>query len=94
MRFSSIFYSNQLVDIFAYELPLSSSNIDSLDIDKTSSMENLILNGDLTTSNTIVVYNFHNLTYQERFFFFCAELPTKFNGFTLNSISELFPNAN
>jgi len=94
MRFSSIFYSNQLVDIFAYELPLSSSNIESLDFDKTSTMENLILNGDLITSNTIVVYNFHNLTYQERFFFFCVELPTKFNGFTLNSVSELFPNAN
>ena len=83
MRFSSILYSSQLVDIFSYELPLSNSD---RDFKKTSN--------NLFTQNSIVVYNFHNLTYQERFFFFCAELPTKFNGFTLNSISELFPNAN
>jgi len=94
MRFSSIFYSNQLVDMFAYELPLSTSNVNSLNSEDIPTIEKLILNNGLTTSNTIVVYNFHNLTYQERFFFFCAELPTKFNGFTLNSISELFPNAN
>jgi len=94
MRFSSIFYSNQLVDMFAYELPLSTSNVNSLNSEDIPTIEKLILTNGLTTSNTIVVYNFHNLTYQERFFFFCAELPTKFNGFTLNSISELFPNAN
>ena len=80
VRFSTIFYSSQLVDIFAYELPLSNS----------SSTENSKLP---SSSNTIVLYNFHNLTFQERFFFFCVDSSSHFSSFKLNSVSELYPNA-
>jgi NADH-quinone oxidoreductase subunit C len=34
------------------------------------------------------VYNFHNLLFQDRLFFFCAD-----SRGSLNSISEVFPNA-
>jgi len=54
VRLSSLFSTSQLVDIFAYELPvLLDSKIQTL-----------------TSSNAILVYNFHNLTFHERFFFF------------------------
>lgn len=78
LRFSSIFYSSQLVDIFAYELPLSNSMLNSKPI---------------LSNSTIVVYNFHNLTYQERFFLFCVDSSPQFSSFRLNSIAELYPNA-
>jgi len=83
MRFSSILYSSQLVDIFSYELPLSNSDRDFKKI-----------SNNLFTQNSIVVYNFHNLTFQERFFFFCVESLKKFSNFSLNSISELYPTSN
>lgn len=80
LRFASIFYSSQLVDLFSYELPLASS---------TSSKNNVYP----FTSNSILVYNFHNLTTHERFFIFCVELTTRYSNFTINSVSELYPNA-
>lgn len=79
MRFSSIFYSSQLVDIFAYELPLSNTKSN-------------LLNNPLSF-NTIVAYNFHNLTFQERFFLFCVESSSQYSNFSLSSITELYPNA-
>lgn len=85
MRFSTIFYSSQLVDIFSYELPLNTTFI--VDTDTK-------INKQLYTSDAITVYNFHNLTSQERFFFFCVELSNKPYLFSLNSIADLFPNAN
>jgi NADH:ubiquinone oxidoreductase subunit C len=81
MRFSSIFYSNQLVDIFSYELPMNNGFMD-------------ITDKPIYTSNAITVYNFHNLTSQERFFIFCTELTNDSHSFNLNSIADLFPNAN
>lgn len=85
MRFSTIFYSNQLVDIFSYELP--NIRVDSIiNTDKS--------NHSLYTTNSIIVYNFHNLTSQERFFIFCVETSSKFYNFNLNSIADLFSNAN
>ena len=78
LRFSTIFYSSQLVDIFAYELPLSNST------DTTT---------PVLSNSTIVVYNFHNLTFQERFFLFCVDSSPRFSAFRLNSIAELYPNA-
>lgn len=53
-RFSSLFYSTQLVDIFAYEVPSTSAL-------NTESKK---------ASSSIVVYNFHVLNTQNRFFFF------------------------
>lgn len=85
MRFSTIFYSNQLVDIFSYELPNIKVN-SIINIDKS--------NHSLYTTSSIIVYNFHNLTSQERFFIFCIETSSKFYNFNLNSIADLFPNAN
>jgi len=84
MRFSSVFYSSQLVDMFAYELPVSNSQARS---DESSS----ILPG---TSDTIVVYNFHNLSFHERFFIFCANSSSQFTSFALSSIAEIYPNSN
>ena len=52
LRFSSLFHSTQLVDIFAYEL-LTHSNL----VSKKS-------------NNSVVVYNFHNLNANSKFFFF------------------------
>jgi len=83
MRFSSVLYSSQLVDIFSYELPLSNS-----DREFTTNKNSFF------SQNSIVVYNFHNLTFQERFFFFCVESVKNYASFSLNSITELYPNAN
>lgn len=86
MRFGTMFFSSQLVDLFAYELPIShSSNVTNNSTDTK--------NNPIYSSNYILVYNFHNLTFQDRFFFFCIEMTNKFHNFSLNSISELFPNA-
>lgn len=81
MRFSSVFYSSQLVDMFAYELPISNSQ----------SNDSTNLPG---TSDTIVVYNFHNLSFHERFFVFCANSSSTFTSFALSSIAEIYPNSN
>jgi NADH:ubiquinone oxidoreductase subunit C len=77
IRLSSLFSTSQLVDIFAYELPvLLDSKIQTL-----------------TSSNAILVYNFHNLTFHERFFFFCVDFITPSSYASINSIRELYPNA-
>ena len=36
---------------------------------------------------------YHNLTFQERFFFFCSDSSRQNNCFKLNSVAELYPNA-
>jgi len=84
IRFSTIFYSSQLVDIFAYELPLSSSQKGESNIFDST------LSG---VSNSVLVYNFHNLTFQERLFFFCSDVFKTTTNFNLNSITELYPNS-
>jgi NADH:ubiquinone oxidoreductase subunit C len=85
-RFSTVFYSSQLVDLFAYELPLNNRS------------ESQMLDSQLVeaarTFNSVVVYNFHNLTFQERFFFFCVESSIDSTSHALSSIAELYPNAN
>ena len=84
-RFSSLFYSSQLVDIFAYEIPLTSA----LNIESKKS------------NSSIVVYNFHILNTQNRFFFFTkvGSSFTRKGGVlqshqTVPSIAELFFAAN
>lgn len=84
IRFSTIFYSVQLVDLFSYELPLSNSQKNSSTIYESNFSD---------ISNSVIVYNFHNLTFQERFFFFCSDIFHVSNNFNLNSIAELYPNA-
>jgi NADH:ubiquinone oxidoreductase subunit C len=54
LRLSSAFYSSQLVDIMAYEIPAYKSL--GADSDKSNS--------------SVAVYNFHSLMSQDRFFLF------------------------
>lgn len=81
LRFSSIFYSNQLVDLFSYELPIRSDKVLKKD---TLTLPNY--------SGSYLVYNFHNITFQDRLFFFCVST-TSSTSSELNSVAELFPNA-
>lgn len=60
IKLSSLFYSTQLVDLFAYEVPLNKNEI----IGENSKIPN--------TSSTVLVYNFHSITFQQRFFVFTS----------------------
>ena len=82
LRFSSLFYTTQLVDMFAYELPVSGSSQE----DSQQAFRAL--------SNTTVVYNFHNIRNHDRFFIFSPAPSSSFLAFPLHSISELYPNSN
>jgi hypothetical protein len=56
LKLSSLFYSTQLSDIFGYELPIAKNEKN---------------NGTIPLTNTsIIVYNFHNILFQQRFFIF------------------------
>jgi NADH:ubiquinone oxidoreductase subunit C len=89
-RFSTLFYSLQLVDIFAYEVlgsKYTSGSYTSNSVSKPYS--------------TVVVYNFHSLYSQDRFFLFTSNQGTmsangtRFSGSSsLASVTELFPAAN
>lgn len=88
IKLSSLFYSTQLVDIFAYEVPVS-KNYNETENSKIA---------DLSTS--IVVYNFHSIAFHQRFFIFTSlnsksSLKRNNSSWTsLKSITELFLNAN
>lgn len=84
-RFSSLFYSTQLVDIFSYELPQTSP----------------VLQATNKGASTLSVYNFHVLGTQNRFFIFSQANSTALDGTyllrttnSLSSITELFSAAN
>jgi hypothetical protein len=91
LKLSSLFYSTQLVDIFAYEIPLNKNilNNDKHSGIKISSIE-----------KSILVYNFHSILFNQRFFVFVLNsLKKDFNKnstqkTSLTSISEIFVNAN
>ena len=89
LKLSSIFYSTQLSDMFSYELPTSH--------DLLIKSQNPI---NFSLSNQILVYNFHSILNQQRFFIFVINNPSPFItknacfNTPLNSISELFLNAN
>jgi hypothetical protein len=86
LRLSTLFYSTQLIDIFAYELPLY-KNFALQKVNKN------ILNSSLPN---LVVYNFHSLLFQERFYLFILNFSNKINfkffkkTFLISSITELF----
>ena len=90
LKLSSLFYSTQLMDIFAYDLPVNINNV--VNISNTTTAP--ILN------NSILVYNFHSIFYQQRFFIFVLNTPdininkNSLYWSSLNSITELFLNAN
>ena len=85
LKLSSLFYSTQLSDIFAYELPLSLNPVVA---------ECLPINPSLTKQ--LLIYNFHSMLNQQRFFIFVMNSPTYLiiNPQPLMTISELFSNAN
>ena len=82
LRFSSAFYNTQLVDMFAYELPISQSS-NATNASKFKSL-----------ASTTVVYNFHNLRNHDRFFLFSTSSFHSNPQFGLHSISELYSNSN
>jgi hypothetical protein len=88
LKLSSFFYSSQLIDVFAYELP-TPKNIKSAD--KKIPFQN----------SQILVYNFHSILNQKRFFIFYSNENNLKNIFKYNmstnntpSVAELFNNAN
>jgi len=84
LRLSTLFYSTQLVDIFSYEVP---------------SVNLSLPQGSLSTADTsLLVYNYHSLLTQDRFFVF-THSGSSYNSFsasrsTVQSIAELFSAAN
>ena len=89
-RFSTLFYTTQLVDIFSYEIPRSMKNVYSKQNQETTK-----------SITSLVVYNFHTMNTQNRFFLFTSpsslslqnEKLLQKNGI-LPSITELFFAAN
>ena len=91
IKLSSLFYSTQLCEIFAYE---TFSNTNQVNL-------NPILESKIPlTNNAIIVYNFHCILFQQRFFIFSLlnnKKNIKNQSLTLNSlnsITELYLNAN
>ena len=88
IKLSSLFYSTQLCDMFAYELPIN-NNINNTKKNKIS-----------LVSNSLLVYNFHSILFQQRFFIFVITNnkqninKNSISWNSLNSITELFLNAN
>lgn len=89
LKLSSFFYSNQLIDIFTYENPSAMNN---LNYDKKILQK---------SNDSIVSYNFNVLKKNTRIFLFITNQTkinffknTKNNGSMLQSITELFLNAN
>lgn len=86
-KLSSLFYSLQLSDLFSYELPVNKNNAA-----QTST--------HFTSSTSVIVYNFHLLSAQQRFFIFVLDDSKTFiqknNNRSHNcySLTELFLNAN
>nr|YP_010049599.1 NADH dehydrogenase subunit 9 [Halteria grandinella]QPL16004.1 NADH dehydrogenase subunit 9 [Halteria grandinella] len=87
IKLSSLFYSTQLTEIFSYEIPFNKN------INKNDQNISLI-------NNSILVYNFHSILFQQRFFLFVISntkqniKKNNINWNSLNSITELFLNAN
>lgn len=88
LKLSSFFYSNQLIDIFTYENPSAMNN---LNYDKKNLQK---------SNDSIVSYNFNVLKKNTRIFLFITNqaktnlLKNTKNNSTLQSITELFLNAN
>jgi hypothetical protein len=96
VRFSSLFYSPQLVDIFSYEVP----NNTQVFLSKQNFNQNKSMLNE-KGFNTILIYNFHTLSTQNRFFVFVKigsffskkNKLAKLNN-AVSSITELFFAAN
>lgn len=90
IKLSSLFYSTQLCEIFSYELPFTNNTLNNRPL----------LNKIPLINNSLIVYNFHSISAQQRFFLFItsnSKQNFKKNSISwnsLNSITELFLNAN
>lgn len=73
MKLASSARSSQLVELFAYDNPISPT----------------ATSGTPTTSNSIIVYQFHNLFSQERVFLFTTGMPSNLSN-SPKSLTELF----
>ena len=89
-RFSSLFYSSQLVDIFSYEV------LNSINSKKMANNSNLN-----KSMSSLVVYNMHVLNTQNRFFLFSrglsiqnSKIVPNMSANKLSSITELYSSAN
>jgi NADH:ubiquinone oxidoreductase subunit C len=83
-RLSTLFYSTQLVDIFSYEVPASNNNLPQHALS--------------TADSSLLVYNYHSLVTQDRFFLF-THCGSNYNSSsssrsTVQSVTELFSAAN
>ena len=86
LRMASAFYSTQLVDIFSYEVP-TYANPKAGDSSKYSFSDK--------QNSTVVVYNYHSLMSQDRFFLFTQTSLSSDQSYSfLPSITELFSAAN
>ena len=96
---STSFYSTQLCDMFAYEILSSVSSKVTPNRESTNS-EAFKYNNINQAQSTIVVYNFHSLHSQNRFFVFTQNISSAVKSKVLDkndsidSIAELFPAAN
>ena len=92
LKFSSLFYSSQLSDMFAYELPFIGSS-------KLFQKKPIISNKNINQPS-VIVYNLHSMFFHNRVFIFSQHNHNIFNKkiqsnyYTLNSITELFPAGN
>lgn len=83
LRFSSAFPLTQLVDIMSYELPRSTSSLPT----KPSSLTK--------ESSSVIVYNYHSLVTQDRFFIFTQpDSCSLVSSDSVSSITEVFSSAN
>ena len=95
LKMSSSLYSTQLCDMLAYEILSPSSTRSS-----SSENESFKYNNLNKSQSTVVVYNFHSLHSQNRFFIFTQSISNTVKSKFLDkndssdSIAELFPAAN
>lgn len=82
LKFSTIFFSTQFVDNFGYEIPSLNKNLNL----------NSFLNFHKNTS-TVLLYNFHNMISQDRFFFYFTNTNNSTQTYVY-SLSEIFFSAN
>lgn len=98
LKFSSLMYSAQLTDIFSYEVPRG--NFTTLNNTTNLTKNNFKYSTPSKGIASILVYNFHILNTQERFYIFISNnstTPSNLNLLTSTkvvSITELFFAAN
>ena len=85
---STNFFINQLSDIFTYEIFFKNST------KNLPSATSTLVESQNPISNSIVVYNLHNLLFNNRLFVF-TKIQTRLHTATsFNTVSELYANAN